>query len=90
MTPALQAARDRLRDALIAGTDTSVHRAAIGRLEADAADAARREAEHRGGAEAERRAAVTSRADEIVLGVQSRLDELIGALPPIPELEKNQ
>lgn len=77
----IEAARARLAAALINGEDTSVHRAAIARLQAAAAAAEERRATDAVATQEQRAAAIQERADGLASATQARVDALLAAHP---------
>lgn len=83
MTSPIDAARARLAAALLAGEDTSVHRAAIARLEASAAAAQDKRAADAMATEEQRAAAVQERAAVLAADAQARIDAIL-VQHPVP------
>jgi hypothetical protein len=86
MSATIHAARARLLAALEIGEDTTVHRQAIARLEAEASRLAAEGAVQRAMAETARRASIDQKVASIVADVQRDVDSVISRLPKIPQL----
>ena len=80
-TDRLEAARDRLKAALLAGKDTAQHREAIALAEAAVAAAQQRKQDDAATAERSREARIATRIDEIVDEVADRIDDQFLPIP---------
>lgn len=77
----IDAARTRLRDALLAGQDTTPYRQAIAKLEAGAQSAQARARAAEQDAAAARTLAAQDRAKEIAATLQARIDAMLAQFP---------